>query len=307
MASRLWPYTPSLGLNSYFLARYAILFCIELIQVVIAKKRYGKYVEKTKSKRFTNQQIPLLVGLVLEAAGYGFRIGARNADDSIFINAIQSLFLLIAPIFIAATMYMSLGQIIQVLRAEQVSLIKVKYLTKIFVTGDIISFILQASGGGMMVMEGMRDFGKWLAVGGLIVQLFFFFGFIVAVVHLWISLFNIHRRSRFASGGPALDSKTGFLLSNNLSGWGNWKHALGCLLFASLLIFVRSIFRTVEFSEGFNGPLQSSEHMLFGLDTTMVTCACISLITVNYSKFYHSVTHYHNNAFTDVPYELSNM
>lgn len=41
---------------------------------------------------------------------------------------------------------MTLGRIIQMLEAEQSSIIKLKWLTKIFVAGDVLSFLMQASG-----------------------------------------------------------------------------------------------------------------------------------------------------------------
>jgi len=58
----------------------------------------------------------------------------------------QSALILIAPAFLAASIYMTLGRIIQMLDAEQSSVIKLRLLTKIFVAGDVLSFLMQASG-----------------------------------------------------------------------------------------------------------------------------------------------------------------
>lgn len=59
---------------------------------------------------------------------------------------IQTLFLLLAPALFAASIYMFLGRIILVLRAESHAIMKKKWLTKVFVTGDVLSFLLQGSG-----------------------------------------------------------------------------------------------------------------------------------------------------------------
>lgn len=59
---------------------------------------------------------------------------------------INSLLPLVAPALFAASIYMELGRLIIVLHAQQHSLIRVKWLTKIFVTGDVLSFLLQAGG-----------------------------------------------------------------------------------------------------------------------------------------------------------------
>jgi len=58
----------------------------------------------------------------------------------------QSALILIAPAFLAASIYMTLGRIIFMLDGEKCSLIKLKWLTKIFVAGDVLSFLMQASG-----------------------------------------------------------------------------------------------------------------------------------------------------------------
>jgi hypothetical protein len=59
---------------------------------------------------------------------------------------IQSTLLLIAPALFAASIYMELGRVIVLVRGEKFSLIRVRWLTKIFVGGDVLSFLMQASG-----------------------------------------------------------------------------------------------------------------------------------------------------------------
>lgn len=58
----------------------------------------------------------------------------------------QSLFLLLAPILYAASIYMVLGRVIRFVRGEHMSYIPVGIMTKVFVGGDILSFLLQAAG-----------------------------------------------------------------------------------------------------------------------------------------------------------------
>jgi hypothetical protein len=59
---------------------------------------------------------------------------------------VQTLFLLLAPALLAASIYMFLGRIILVLQAESHALMKKKWSTKVFVTGDVLSFVLQGAG-----------------------------------------------------------------------------------------------------------------------------------------------------------------
>lgn len=59
---------------------------------------------------------------------------------------IQAILLLVAPALYAASIYMELGRIIALTEGESYSLIRLKWLTKIFVGGDILSFLVQAAG-----------------------------------------------------------------------------------------------------------------------------------------------------------------
>jgi hypothetical protein len=58
----------------------------------------------------------------------------------------QSLLLLLAPALFAASIYMVLGRIIRLTDGESHSLIKARWLTKVFVAGDVLSFLTQSTG-----------------------------------------------------------------------------------------------------------------------------------------------------------------
>jgi RTA1 like protein len=58
----------------------------------------------------------------------------------------QILLLLVAPALFAASIYMALGRIISLVDGEDRSIIKRRWLTKIFVAGDVLSFVLQGAG-----------------------------------------------------------------------------------------------------------------------------------------------------------------
>lgn len=59
---------------------------------------------------------------------------------------IQSLLLLLGPAFFAASIYMILARLIRLLEAENYSIIKTKWLTSVFVLGDVLSFFTQSGG-----------------------------------------------------------------------------------------------------------------------------------------------------------------
>lgn len=61
---------------------------------------------------------------------------------------IQSILLLLGPTLFAASIYMILGRLVVLLEADSYSMIRARWLTKVFVLGDLLSFFAQ--GGGML-------------------------------------------------------------------------------------------------------------------------------------------------------------
>lgn len=84
----------------------------------------------------------------VELVGYAAR-GASNKEapnPTIGPFVVQTLLLLLAPALLAASIYMVLGRIIMSVDGESCSLIKIRWLTKIFVTSDAVTFIVQLAG-----------------------------------------------------------------------------------------------------------------------------------------------------------------
>lgn len=157
---------------------------------------------------------------------------------------------------------MILGRLIRTLRAEHLSLIPIRWLTKVFVLGDVVSFSLQAGGGGIQATGTleMYDLGEKIIVVGLFIQIAVF-GFFVATT----ILFN--RRIAMAPTTIAID------------GMVPWKRHVWVLYSTSTIILARSIFRVIEYLQGNDGYLISHEVFLYIFDMLlMVTVMVIFLI-----------------------------
>ena len=109
------------------------------------------------------------------------------------------------------------------------------------------------------------DTGNTIIEIGLVIQLIFFFFFIFLTV-------VFHRRT----------SDWGVK-----AGEGNWKRLLSVLEISSALIFIRSIYRVVEYAQGFDGYLISHEVYLYLLDTLMMF-----LVQLIYNLFHPGVVLY---------------
>ena len=87
---------------------------------------------------------------------------------------IQNFFILVAPALFAASIYMTLGRIIRSVKGERLSLVRVNWLTKTFVIGDIMSFMIQGGSAGLMFQNSTVKIGQAMVVGGLFVQIIMF-------------------------------------------------------------------------------------------------------------------------------------
>lgn len=198
--------------------------------------------------------IPFAIGGIFEFIGYGGRLasGQESPDWTLGPYIIQAILLLVAPALFAATIYMELGRIILLVDGEAHVLIRKKWLTKIFVCGDVLSFFLQAGGGGYQASGTLSALktGAHIIIVGLFVQLLFFGIFIVVAVAFHLAIRRVPT-TRSSSGIP-------------------WEKHMMALFIASLLIMVRSIFRVVEYLQGFDGYLLRHETYLYIFDALLM-------------------------------------
>ena len=84
--------------------------------------------------------------VTVECAGYIARIFSHFDTKALGPYIVQTMLILVAPPLFAASIYMTLGRVIVALNCQQLSIVPVRFLTKIFVVGDVISFLLQCGG-----------------------------------------------------------------------------------------------------------------------------------------------------------------
>jgi phosphoglycerol transferase MdoB-like AlkP superfamily enzyme len=183
------------------------------------------------------------------AAGYGFRVPSANNTEEIMLYVLQSLFIILPPSLYAASIYMVFGRIILFVKSPSASIIAPHRITKIFVIGDIFSFLLQSGGGGMMAGESMADMGQKITLAGLFIQLLFLGLFLAVAIVFW-------KRMRSSA---TYDTAPG--------GTRSWQALFMLLLFVSAIIILRCIFRVIEFAQGHDGSLASNELYMYIFDT----------------------------------------
>ncbi|KAJ5545810.1 Protein RTM1 [Penicillium frequentans] len=243
----LYRYTPSIPAAAIFAGIFLLLSILHLVRLV---------------RNRTYFFIPFIVGLLFECAGYIARIFSHFDAMALGPYIVQTMLILVAPPLFAASIYMMLGRVVVKLGAEKQSIVPVRFLTKTFVVGDVISFLMQCGGGGYMAAGSISamNTGANIVVGGLVVQLLFF-GFFVAVSTVFHWRFKRQPRYIHVSSTRSHGPETRM----------TWEAVMWALYIACLLILVRSVFRVVEFVEGNNGFIMRREYLLYLFDACLMS------------------------------------
>jgi RTA1 like protein len=194
-----------------------------------------------------------LIHRTVEMVGYVGRAIGHSDKEARGPFIVQSLLILVAPALFAATIYMTLGRLMRATNGAQHSIIRVTWMTKVFVIGDVLSFFVQGGGGGIMASGDIDKLklGEKVILGGLFLQIIMFGVFVLAAI-------IFHSRMR---KNPTQQSYNPDL---------RWEQVLYILYGVSALIMVRNIFRVAEYIGGHDGTLLSVEWPIYVFDALLM-------------------------------------
>lgn len=169
---------------------------------------------------------------------------------------VQAVFILLGPALFAASVYMVLARIIRSIHAEKHSVLSLNWVTKTFVLSDVVTFVVQAGGSGLMVSSSLSKVGEGVVLAGLGLQVLSFCLFVITAYVFQMRM----RRNPTAEG---------------FDGSIPWKQQLQSLYAISALILIRSIFRIVEYAMGNEGYPLSNEWTLYVFDAVPMFVAMV--------------------------------
>ncbi|KAF7182522.1 hypothetical protein CNMCM7691_002093 [Aspergillus felis] len=218
--------------------------------------------------------VGMIGGLALEVVGYVGRI-QLHYNPFPFDPFLEYLICLtIGPAFMSAAIYICLGHIV-IVYGEDISRLKPRTYTIIFVLCDFLSLVLQAAGGAITSTAGhdqqsLRQTGINIMIAGLASQ--------VASLGVFLCLCADFAWRVYKNPDKLNDSM--YHIRKTLK----WKAFLIGLTVATLAIFVRSIFRVAELREGFDGPLANDEVTFMILEGAMMVIAsfCLTVLHPGY-------------------------
>ncbi|KAK4553329.1 hypothetical protein LTR86_009629 [Recurvomyces mirabilis] len=219
-------------------------------------------------RRRTWYYTPFLIGSIFEIVGYCGRIASTKDLWALGPYIIQSILLLVAPALFAASIYIVLGRIIRFTGGERYSLVPVKWLTKVFVAGDVISFLGQMAGGGIQAggTLSLLNLGEKIIIVGLFLQVIFF-GIFITVATIWHLRFSRQTAVQLGVKRDAL-----------------WRKYMWSLYGGSALIMIRSIFRIIEYLMGNDGFLLRHEYFLYVFDALLMFLVMVLFLWLHPSR-----------------------
>lgn len=154
---------------------------------------------------------------------------------------------------------MTLSRVIIAVSGSQYSLMSPRWLTRIFVTADVLSFMIQGGGAGILVQGGSNSkaqTGQNIIVGGLVFQLVAF-----AVFCLNTLLFHLRYR-KHGNGDSARHIP--------------WQGILVMLYLTSSFIMIRNTFRAIQYAMGQDGYLLTHEWTVYVMDGMLMFLTMLS-------------------------------
>ncbi|KAI0766864.1 RTA1-domain-containing protein [Trametes elegans] len=216
-----------------------------------------------------------LAGL-LEFLGWIARTKGSFDPASKMSFIIQSSVLVLAPTPFVGALFIAFGRATKHTGSEY-SRLKPRLYSRIFLTCDIISLFIQGGGGGISATS-MDDpakarLGSNIIIAGLVFQL------ISITIFCYLAGEYAYRRSRnepFRTPDAELSWRASYSAVV-----GPMRKLMIALWVCTALIYIRSIYRLIEFADGFSGTIAHTQVLFNVFDGLMVTLAMLTLNAVH--------------------------
>lgn len=225
----IYGYTPSLALAVIGAVSFALLTGIHLGQTLRSKSWYFCI---------------LVLGAAMEIVGYIFRALSSQKDPyNIIYFVVQYFFIVCAPVFLSAAIYVVLSRFIQ-MAGRSFAPLPPRVIITVFVILDVVTTGIQVAGAALIgsAESNHKDAStpNNILLSGLAIQVFSFAVFFALLCTTVIRVVHHKDPEAWAKSRPAIC-------------------VLGALVVSSLLVELRTIFRLIETAQGVFGYLSSHE------------------------------------------------
>ncbi|KAF8895227.1 RTA1-like protein [Infundibulicybe gibba] len=209
---------------------------------------------------------------VLEILGWSARLWSSFTPTAHEAFEIQICSTIMAPTPLVAANFVIIGLIIKSLGTAY-SRLSPSWYTIVFCTFDIISLAVQGAGGAMASMAanhgGDPAIGGHVMLGGIAFQLATITIYVLCAVEFFIRYFKDAPLRTTLPYSP--NEKSRGVIGKRM------KVMIAALVFNTTCLFIRSVYRTIELSNGWDGRIISTQLYFNVLDGAMVVLAIYTL------------------------------
>jgi len=205
-----------------------------------------------------------------EVIGWAARTYSHFQPGKLMPYLIQNIATVNGPTPLVAAYFIILAEIIRRL-GPCYSRLRPKMYAVIFLTADLVSLTVQGVGGTLAAIAAGNDKdpekGGRIMLGGIIFQMIaitFYMGLAIEFVYRYLTDKPFQRPNNEPPSGNYFMDK-------------NMKSALFGSAFASLALYVRSIYRTIELIDGWEGRIITTELYFNAMDGAMILLMICSL------------------------------
>ncbi|KAF8558767.1 RTA1-domain-containing protein [Imleria badia] len=235
--------------NTLTAIAFALVMLIALIQTFYTFRHGAKWM------------LVMVIGGYTYAVGFGCRFGLHYHPDSEGTYIAEYMFIVLSPCAFIAANYVLLGRLARHISCPTHVLLPIQKLTLVFVSSDVTTFLIQATGGGMSVSrtQTQQQTGSHIFLAGLVLQLVSFTLFSGIYIRFLYRVYTLeHDVWERDKAKPW---------------YRDWRTLATALAISCIGILVRSGYRVAELSQGFQGYLATTEAFFYALDTLPLVVA----------------------------------
>ncbi|KAF8138712.1 RTA1-domain-containing protein [Boletus edulis] len=245
------PYNPLRYITSNTLTAiaFALVMLVALVQTFYMF-RYG-----------AKWMLAMVIGGYTYSVGFGCRFGLHYHPDSEGLYIVEYMFIVLSPCMFIAADYVLLGRLARHISCPTHVLLPVQKLTFVFMSSDVTTALIQATGGGLSISHNQapRQWGSHIFLAGLVLQLVSFTLFSGIYVRFLYRVYTLER---------------GVWERDKAEPWyRDWRTLAVTLAISCIGILTRSGYRVAELSQGFQGYLATTEGFFYALDTLPLVIA----------------------------------
>ncbi|GLA86055.1 hypothetical protein AtubIFM56815_010305 [Aspergillus tubingensis] len=261
-------YVPSLAAAVLFCVLYGLTLICHGIQAFLYKKRYAWVI---------------MMGATWELIAFIFRALLTRQQNNSNYDTVYTIMFLLAPLWINAFLYMTLGRLIYFFTPDQkLAGITARRYGRLFVWLDIFAFLVQLGGAAITTQTDVPTstimLGVHIYMGGIGLQELFVLIFTGLIIHLHRKLIHLEQAGILTPGGMA-----GMNMSTSRNKPMPWRWLFYVMYTALGMITIRIIFRLCQYAQGTDpsNPVLTHEAYEYVFDAVPMFIALVLLNVVH--------------------------